>query len=94
MRHGNTWRIHRRLFHRFFNAAVVDQFDDKIHRAVNVFLHRLSESPEHLFKHADLYVDLHPIQSLHRLGLTTHPLTGQPHPVFDLVDYLWAECRV
>ncbi|KAF9646526.1 cytochrome P450 [Thelephora ganbajun] len=52
MPYGNTWRIHRKLFHRFFNVSVADQFDDKIHKAVNVFLHRLSESPERFLKHA------------------------------------------
>ncbi|KAF9645498.1 CyP450 monooxygenase [Thelephora ganbajun] len=51
MPYGNAWRVHRRLLHRFFNASVVNQFDDKIHKAVNVFLHRLSESPERFLKH-------------------------------------------
>ena len=55
MEYGNTWRIHRRLCYRFFSTSVADQFDDKIREAVSVFLHRLSESPERLLKHADLY---------------------------------------
>ncbi len=61
MSYGNLWRTHRRLFHRFFNVSVVDQFDDKIHKAVNVFLHRLSESPERFLKHIHLYVSLNPM---------------------------------
>jgi hypothetical protein len=67
MPYNNIWRIHRRLFHRFFNASVADQFDDKIYKAVNVFLHRLSESPERFLKHTHLCVSLQPIQSLRYL---------------------------
>jgi cytochrome P450 len=62
MPYGNLWRTHRRLMHRFFGPSVADQFDDKIQKAVNVFLHRLSESPEHFLNHAHLYVN--PTQSL------------------------------
>ena len=57
MRYGNLWRTSRRLFHRFFNISAASQFDDKIHKAVNVFLHRLSDSPERFLKHAHLYVN-------------------------------------
>lgn len=39
----------------------MSRFDDKIHKAVNVFLHRLSESPERLLKHVHLYVILRSI---------------------------------
>jgi len=74
MHYGNTWRIHRRLFHRFFNVSVADQFDDKIHKAINVFLRRLSESPGRFLNHVQLYVSLHPIQSLKYPGLTTRLL--------------------
>ena len=56
MPYGETWRIHRKLFHKFFNPAVSDQYDDKILHVVNVFLRRLSESPERFLKHAHLYV--------------------------------------
>jgi len=56
MEYGNTWRIHRRLCHRFFNASVADQFDDKIREAISVFLRRLSESPERFLEHTHLYV--------------------------------------
>jgi len=52
MPYGNTWRIHRKLFHRFFNITVVDQFDDKVSKAVNNFLRRLSESPDRFLNHA------------------------------------------
>lgn len=54
LQYGNTWRIHRKLFHRFFNAAVADKFDDKIYKAVDIFLHRLSESPDRFLKHVHL----------------------------------------
>ena len=56
MQYGNTWRIHRRLFHRFFNTSAAGQFDDKIHKEIGVFLRRLSESPKRFLKHAHLYV--------------------------------------
>ena len=56
MHYGSTWRNHRRLFHRFYNVSVADQFDDKMYKAVNVFLHRLSESPERFLKHVHLCV--------------------------------------
>lgn len=51
MPYGDTWRIHRRLFHRFFNISVADRFDESICKAVNTFLHRLFESPERFLKH-------------------------------------------
>lgn len=51
MPYGSIWRTHRRLFHRFFNVGVADLFDDKIEKAVNVFAHRLSESPERFLDH-------------------------------------------
>jgi hypothetical protein len=66
MPYGNTWRTHRKLFHRFFNPSVEHQFDDKIYQAVNVFLHRLTESPERFLKHAHLYVGPHLILALPR----------------------------
>jgi len=61
MPYGNLWRTHRRLFHRFFNPSTATQFDDKIHRAINIFLHRLSESPERFLNHIRLCVCPHPI---------------------------------
>lgn len=64
MHYGDTWRIHRRLFHRFFHISAVDQFDDKILKAINVFLHRLSNSPERFLNDVHLYVDLDPIRAL------------------------------
>ena len=54
MHYGNTWRDHRRLLSRFLNPSVVDQFDDKLHKAANDFLHQLSESPERFSKHTRL----------------------------------------
>ena len=66
MEYGNTWRIHRRLCHRFFNASVVDQFDDKIREAISVFLRRLSESPERFLNHTHLYVDCRSTLALFR----------------------------
>lgn len=68
MHYGNTWRIHRRLFYRFFNISVVNQFDDKIYKAVNVFFRRLSDSPERFLNHVHLYVTLHLVQALRCLG--------------------------
>ena len=56
MPYGNTWRIHRKLFHRFFTVSTADRFDDKIRKAVNTFLRLLAESPEHFLSHAHLYV--------------------------------------
>jgi hypothetical protein len=92
MPYGNLWRTHRRLIHRFFNPSVADQFDDKIYKAINVFLHRLSESPERFLKHAHLYVN--PAQSLYYSGLTTCPPIGKPERIFESVDCVRGEHRV
>jgi hypothetical protein len=54
MHYGKTWRIHRKLFDRFFNIAVADQFDDKIYEAVNVFLNRISRYPDRFLEHVHL----------------------------------------
>jgi hypothetical protein len=70
MSYGSAWRIHRKLFHRFFSVAIKDRFDDKICDAVNVFIHRLSESPEKFLKHAHLYVVSQPILALSWAYLT------------------------
>jgi len=70
MRYGNLWRTSRRLFHRFFNVSTVSRFDDKIHKAVGVFLRRLSESPDRFLKHAHLYVSLRSILALSRAHVT------------------------
>jgi hypothetical protein len=78
--------------HRFFGPSVADQFDDKIQKAVNVFLHRLSESPERFLKHAHLYVN--PTQSLYYSGLTTCPLNEKSERIFDPVDCVRGEHRV
>ena len=83
MPYGNLWRIHRRLMNRFFNPSVVNRFYDEIYKAVNVFLRRLSESPERFLKHAHLCVS--PTQSLHYLGLIAFLLIGKPYWVFGLV---------
>lgn len=55
MDYGNTWRIHRRLFHRFFNISTAGQFDGEIDKAIKVFLNRLSESPGRFLRHIHLY---------------------------------------
>ena len=94
MQYGNTWRTHRRLFHRFFNVSVVDQFDDKIYKAVNTFLLRLSQSPERFLKHVHLYVGLHSIQSSLRLRLIAYRLTRKPHCVINFLDVVWDGHRV
>ena len=90
---GNLWRAHRRLFHRFFDASAVGQFDDKVHEAVNIFLRRLSESPEHLLNHVGLYVGLHSIPALSRAN-SASLLTGKPYWIFDLIDCVRGEHRV
>lgn len=51
MPYGDAWRKNRKLFHRFFNITAVKQYDEKIYEAMNVFLNRLSESPERFLKH-------------------------------------------
>jgi len=65
MRYGNLWRTNRRLFHRFFNVSVASQFDHKIHKAMDVFLHRLTESPERFLKHIHLYASPHLITTFY-----------------------------
>ena len=94
MHYNSTWRIHRRLFHRFFNISVVDQFDDKIHGAVSVFLHRLTESPERFSNHAHLYVSLYPSRSLRCVEVALLLLIAKPHWIFDLFDRVWGEYQV
>jgi hypothetical protein len=78
--------------HRFFNPSLADQFDDKIYKAVNVFLHRLSESPERFLKHAHLYVN--PTQSLYHSGFTTCPSIGKSERIFEPVNCVRGERRV
>jgi len=84
MPYGNLWRTHRKLFHRFFNSSASSQFDDKIRKAVGVFLRQLSESPEHFLKHAHLYVG--PCSIFREPRARCLPLTGKPYRVFDPVD--------
>jgi len=79
MPYGNLWRTSRRLFHRFFNITALGRFDDKTHKAVNVFLHRLSESPERLLKHARLYVGLRSIITLSQAHKTHFGWAASPH---------------
>ena len=79
MPYGNLWRIHRRLMNRFFNPSVVNRFDDEIYKAVNVFLRRLSESPERFLKHAHLCVMPYSIPALswtHRIPFDFEALLG------------------
>jgi hypothetical protein len=91
MHYGNTWRVHRRLFHRFFNISAVEQVDDKIHKAVNIFFRRLSDSPERFLNHVHLYVNP---QVLHYLRLTVRLLIPKSHRIFDPVDRVRGEHRV
>jgi len=93
MHYSSAWRIQRRLFHRFFNISVVDQFD-KIREAVSVFLHRLIESPERFLSHTQLYVSLHLTRSLRCVWVTLFPLTAKPHRILDLFDRVWGKYRV
>lgn len=92
MPYGSIWRMHRRLFHRFFNVAVADLFDDKIEKAVNVFAHRLFESPERFLDHTRLYVT--PSSTL--LLFWTYPtrFPGKPDWIFGPVRCIWVEHRV
>ena len=92
MQYGNIWRTHRKLFHRFFNISAASQFDDKIHKAVSVFLHRLSDSPERFLKHAHLYVSFRSIIVCPELIVRI--LDGKPYWVFDAVDRVRGEHRV
>lgn len=91
MSYGNTWRVHRRLFHRFFNLSVANQFDEKIREAVDDFLRRLSESPERFLKHGNLYVDLSSYVSSDSLRAL---LTWKPDWVFGLVGCVRFKYRV
>ena len=78
MRYGNLWRTSHRLFHRFFNISAVSQFDDKIHKALSVFLHRLSDSPERFLKHVHLYVNLPSIIAMPRAHCTHLGMEASP----------------
>ena len=91
MRYGDLWRTNRRLFHRFFNVSVASQFDDKIYKAVDVFLRRLAGSPERFLKHIHLYVRPH---STIVLSPAHACLVGKPYWVIDLVGCVRGEHRV
>ena len=89
MGYGDLWNTHRQLFRRFFDPSAVDQFDDKIHKAVNVFLHRLSETPERFLKHAHLYVGFR--STSYNLGLTVWTSTGKSYRIFDFIGRVRGE---
>jgi len=58
--YGNRWRIHRRLFHKFFNVSAVERFDPRLFKGIRDFLRRLAEFPEDFADHTRLYVTFRP----------------------------------
>ena len=76
MPYGNRWRIHRRLFHRFFNASAIERLDPQLFKGIRRFLRQLAESPEDFADHTRLYVTFRPrcepkvqaLTSFQRLG--------------------------
>ena len=78
MPYGDLWRTHRRLFHHFFNLSATSQFDDKIHNAMNVFLRRLSESPDRFLRHVHLYACPHSTAALSQAHYTPYDREALP----------------
>ena len=52
--YGERWRMHRRLFHEFFNIATVDRYDEDQRRAASRLLKNLSEHPTDFRRHVKL----------------------------------------
>lgn len=52
--YGERWRIHRRLFHEYFNVATVDRYDEDQRKATSRLLKNLSECPMDFHDHIQL----------------------------------------
>ena len=52
--YGEKWRIHRRLFHEFFNVATVGRYDEDQRKATSRLLQNLSEHPADFRHHIKL----------------------------------------
>ncbi len=51
---GETWRKHRKEFHRFFSVASVARYNDLIEIGARQFLRKLLETPAVFSEHAQL----------------------------------------
>jgi len=52
--YGEKWRIHRRLFHEFFNVPTVGRYDENQNKTTSRLLKDLSERPEDFHRHFQL----------------------------------------
>lgn len=52
--YGERWRIHRRLFHEFFNITSADKYDEDQTKATSRFLKNLGEHPADFYNHIQL----------------------------------------
>ena len=52
--YGERWRIHRRLFHEFFNITTLDRYDEDQRKAASKLLKNLSEHPSDFHHHVQL----------------------------------------
>ena len=52
--YGERWRVHRRLFHEFFNVGTVDRYDEDQRKAASRLLNNLSEKPADFHSHLQL----------------------------------------
>jgi len=52
--YGEKWRIHRRLFHEFFNVATVGRYDEEQKKAASRLLKDLSARPADFYQHIQL----------------------------------------
>ena len=51
---GETWRRHRKEFHRFFSVTAVARYNDLIEVGARRFLKKLLENPAAFSEHAQL----------------------------------------
>ena len=52
--YGEKWRIYRRLFHRFFNIATVDRYDEDQRKMASRLLKDLNDNPADFCHHVQL----------------------------------------
>ena len=52
--YGERWRIHRRLFHQFFNIATVGRYDEDQRKMASRLLKNLSDDPANFRHHVQL----------------------------------------
>ncbi|KAF9261904.1 cytochrome P450 [Marasmius fiardii PR-910] len=52
MRYSDSWRLHRRTFHQFFQPRVVTEYNDIQRKRTSSLVQKLMSTPKDFFKHA------------------------------------------